>query len=115
MNCPKNSLNMFLLATFLSSCVIVEPPRSDHEETCGGPTGKQCGQGLACYYQEIGTCQMPQISGTCIVPPGNTGFLCSPPNPALDNRVCGCDGNTHWDLCHAYMWGVSVLHQGPCL
>ena len=82
-------------------------------EMCAGFAGLACAPGLVCKFA-LGMCQMPDAAGTCIVPPIKTGFMCSPPNPAVDNRVCGCAGNTYVDACHANMLGASILHKGPC-
>jgi hypothetical protein len=80
---------------------------------CGGIAGLLCASGLVCHYAP-GQCQMPDAAGTCIVPPMKTGFRCTPPNPTVDNRTCGCDGKTYVDSCHAFRLGVSILRKGPC-
>jgi hypothetical protein len=82
-------------------------------QTCGGFANQQCPEGQVCYF-EPGMCTVADMIGTCIVPPIETGFSCAPPNPSVDNRVCGCDGNTYVDACHARMLGVSTAHDGPC-
>ena len=81
--------------------------------TCGGFANQQCPEGQVCYF-EPGMCLVADMIGTCMVRPIDTGFSCSPPNPNIDNRVCGCDGNTYVDACHARMLGVSTAHDGPC-
>jgi hypothetical protein len=91
--------------------VVVKSP--DVPASCGGIAGGLCPDGQVCRF-EPGLCMLPDALGTCIVPPGDTGFGCSPPNPAVDNRVCGCNGFTLVDRCHAYMLGASIAHEGPC-
>ncbi|MCU0661113.1 MAG: hypothetical protein MUC50_02170 [Myxococcota bacterium] len=78
---------------------------------CGGRAGLRCAEGLFCAYEEE-TCVMPDHSGTCTQK--IVGFNCSPPNPAIDNRVCDCNGNTQVDRCHAKVENVSIAHTGPC-
>ena len=89
--------------------VVIKTP--DVPASCGGIAGAMCPEGQVCHF-EPGVCALPDALGTCIVPP--VGFHCSPPNPAVDNRVCGCDGFTLVDACHARILGASIAHDGPC-
>jgi hypothetical protein len=90
--------------------VVVKSPGG---MTCGGIASLSCPEGLVCMYAPY-TCTMPDAGGTCQMPLGPTGFRCPPPNPNIDNRVCGCDGNTYADACQARLANASVASDGPC-
>ncbi|MBI5548545.1 MAG: hypothetical protein HY901_32075 [Deltaproteobacteria bacterium] len=55
----------------------------------------------------------PNAAGTC-QRPHDYPIQCPPPNPSVDNRVCDCSGQTHWDRCHARIAHASIAHDGPC-
>lgn len=83
------------------SCEPVEP----QPQMCGGIAGFQCDEGFVCQMP-AGTCGWADVAGTCV--PG--GLFC----PAVYNPVCGCDGNTYSNGCHATAAGVTVDHEGAC-
>ena len=85
----------------------------DTGKTCAGFANIQCPDGQVCVFPAY-MCKIPDMAGTCTVPPAESGFSCSPPNPNVDNRVCGCDGQTYVDSCHARMLGASIASDGPC-
>ena len=51
----------------------------------------------------IGRCDQ---AGVCVAKPEACTTLYDP--------VCGCDGATYSNVCHAAMNGISVSHRGPC-
>lgn len=87
-------------------------PTQQINETCGGFAALRCDEGLSCQYAAY-TCRQPDAAGTCM-PVVAYPIRCSPPNPNVDNRVCGCDGQTYWDACHARAANVSLAAKGPC-
>jgi hypothetical protein len=92
--------------------VVVKTPEATGQ-TCGGFANLSCPEGQVCAFQPY-TCIIPDMAGSCMVPLGSTGFHCAPPNPNVDNRVCGCDGQSYVDACHARMLGASIAADGPC-
>jgi hypothetical protein len=63
-----------------------------------------CGSGEFCEFH-VGDCGSTGL-GTCNVRPG----VCS----ALFHPVCGCDGHTYTNACHAQGAGQSIVYDGAC-
>jgi hypothetical protein len=74
-------------------------------QTCGGVAGMQCGSGLYCEMA-TGMCHKPDAAGVCKPRPE----VC--PQHVLP--VCGCDGKTYSNACHARQEGQSVETMGAC-
>jgi hypothetical protein len=76
--------------------------------TCGGVAGTVCPEGYMCAFDD-GACLQPDALGTCVekIP----GVI-----HCLENwaPVCGCDGQTYSNRCHAGAVGVSIASVGEC-
>jgi hypothetical protein len=76
--------------------------------TCGGVAGTVCPEGYMCAFDD-GACLQPDALGTCVekIP----GVI-----HCLENwaPVCGCDGQTYSNRCHAGAAGVSTASEGEC-
>lgn len=68
--------------------------------TCGGFAGLQCGDGQYCKYEPSAMCGAADQTGTCQAKPDACAQVHQP--------VCGCDGRTYSNACHAAIAGVSV-------
>ena len=73
---------------------------------CGGFRGQTCPANQYCNFAASAMCGYADQTGTCAARPQ----IC----PALVAPVCGCDGNTYGNYCHANQAGTSVLHSGAC-
>ena len=90
-----------VLALLGAACITTNPRTG---APCG-PHGATCGPGEYCMV-ENGTCGDAAQAGTCAPRPE----LCT-----LDyTPVCGCDGATYSNRCHAAAAGVSVNYAGEC-
>jgi hypothetical protein len=74
---------------------------------CGGPADTTCPEGYTCQLA-VGGCLEADPIGQCRVLP--TEEECD----AVNNPVCGCDGQTYRSACAATLAGVSVEVDGPC-
>lgn len=73
---------------------------------CDGPFNFKCADGQYCNAIGKGRCPGPRRFGTCTAEPQ----LC----PEIVQPVCGCDGKTYPNACHAGAAGVAVQRDGAC-
>jgi hypothetical protein len=74
---------------------------------CGGLAGRPCPDGMFCQTKPGECCC--DFEGTCVAFP----TFC--PSTADDRLpVCGCDGKTYDDPCHAEQAGVSIDFANAC-
>jgi hypothetical protein len=75
-------------------------------EFCGGIAGIACERGLDCV-PDVGMCRVADASGTCQEVTDSCYAILRP--------VCGCDGRTYPNDCHATRAGVGIDRPGACL
>lgn len=108
------ALSVALTALALGACAMEaapgdEPGSIDTIGTVAGALGElcksndACGDGAYCR-RKTGQCSS---RGHCAATP----TVC----PAIDNPVCGCDGQTWASACEASAHGVSVASMGACV
>lgn len=85
-------------------CGIELPPAEG--ELCGGHLGLACDEGEFCSYTVEHMCGAADHLGECVTMPE----VCI----ALFDPVCGCDGETYSNSCHAAAAGTSVASEGEC-
>jgi hypothetical protein len=76
------------------------------EVACGGRAGNTCSATQYCAYAAGQSCGRADAQATCQTRPE----VCT----ALYQPVCGCDGVTYSNSCHAAGAGTGVDHTGPC-
>lgn len=72
---------------------------------CGGWAGDTCGANEVCVFDQEG-CDFADASGVCAPRPE----LCT----ADYQPVCGCDGTTYSNRCHALAQGFDAAYAGVC-
>lgn len=106
--CDGNTYSNSCFAAAAGASVVhdgeceAEPER----QACGGFAGLSCGDDEFCSYPASESCGFADGLGTCEPKPE----LCT----QLFDPVCGCDGQTYSNACHANAAGVSVAAPGEC-
>jgi eight-cysteine-cluster-containing protein len=83
----------------------VELPEPEGD-ACGGLLGLTCDDGELCSFAPDQSCGGADQLGSCEAMPEACIELFAP--------VCGCDGTTYSNSCHAAGAGTSVAHEGEC-
>lgn len=86
--------------------VVEGASTAPNQESCGGLMGKGCPASQHCIYAMEAMCGAADQTGVCMEPPAMCTLNYQP--------VCGCDGNTYSNACHAHAKGISVVSEGPC-
>lgn len=73
---------------------------------CGGPDRIPCGAGEYCYAHP--SCDGADARGVCLPVGGPCDFSVG------SLPVCGCDGQTHANVCELAATGVALKHGGAC-
>lgn len=104
--CDGNTYSNSCFAAAAGASVLHDGECEPEPQSCGGFSGQTCGDGEFCSYSEVAGCGFADATGTCAPRPDACAQVFDP--------VCGCDGQTYSNACHANVAGVSVAAPGAC-
>jgi hypothetical protein len=104
--CDGNTYGNYCLAASAGWSVSSDGACATEPAKCGGIAGLTCADGEFCHFEESTSCGSGDQMGTCEATPDVCPMIVAP--------VCGCDGNTYGNYCHAEQAGTSVASTGAC-
>lgn len=86
----------------------MDTPSSDPDRpSCNGPS--DCGPTQFCFFSRLARCGAEDTPGHCTERP--IAGSCA----TAMRTVCGCDGHTYPNACHAWESGSDVAADGACM
>jgi hypothetical protein len=103
----QSSLALIVLSALTLGSLGATPAGAKPGDKCGGVAGIACGAHESC---RIAPPIYPDKMGTCAREAARPQIMCN----MLYKPVCGRNGKTYPNRCHAQRAGVKVRHAGQC-